>query len=147
MNSMALLFTLRPPHSPNSPIISLPPLFSLSYHRKWAPRIHSGPQIKSYYIVIFHLHSLSLHIRLFPSITLTSLLFSFPRSELPLALSLPKEKGICWAERCNKVMWDFPIYTVMCNRIRWARVIRTKNHVAWNAFLVRVHFSSQRFFL
>lgn len=72
MNSTALLFTFRPPPPPTSVFhfLALSVLHLLS-PGKWTLRIHSAPQIKSYYIVIFHHHFVapSLYILLTPSVS------------------------------------------------------------------------------
>lgn len=95
MNSMALLFTLCPLPPPTTVFPALPLLVHLFFLRKWALRNHFVPQIKSYYIVIFHLHSVSPSFHIFPTPSFPSLPFTFPRLELTPFLS---QENDIWCE-------------------------------------------------
>lgn len=116
---------------------SSPPLPPLSSCNKWALWIHSGPQIK-YYIVIFHLHSVSSFI----SIPLTlsfSNLSSFPSicAEAPLSLSMPLSDVL---KDVSQGVGTFFSPLLRYNLIRWAQGIRFQSHMwhfcSWVQFLI-----------
>lgn len=110
---------LHPPLSSSPSLSPDPHLLSLG---KWALRIHSAPQIKSYYIVIFHLHfvSPSLCVLLTLSFSYPSLPLPFPSSCLTLSLPCPSQKkGIWWDERCAEGWGVFHI-PIGCNPMRSA---------------------------
>lgn len=135
-----------PPTSSTQCLLHPPSLFSASPLWNWALRIHSGPQIKSYYIVIFHIHSFSSFLYI-----LLTLSFSYLS---PLTSSV---RILCYLSRCTKkrasdVRNDaspgaeiFFSPFLRCNPIRWAADIRLKSHRLHGCFYVRVeHFSFLR---
>lgn len=80
-----------PPTSSTHCLLHPPSLFSVSPLWNWALRIHSGPQIKSYYIVIFHIHSFSSFLCI-----LLTLSFSYLS---PLTSSV---RILCYLSHCTK---------------------------------------------
>lgn len=140
MNSTALLFTLRPRPPPTSafltPSLPIPHLLS---PRKWALRIHSAPQIKSYYIVIFHPHFVapSLYILLTLSFSCLSP-FSFLCLTLPLSpFPSPKKRTLMRWKMQVKGWGIFPF--LGRNPINWRLCRPTARVKCWNCTFNTYH--------
>lgn len=135
-----------PPTSSTHCLLHPPSLFSASPLWNWALRIHSGPQIKSYYIFIFHIHSFSsfLYILLTLSFSYLSPLTSSVRI-LAISLTALRKGHLMWGMmQVQEHRFFFPPF-LRCNPIRWAADIRLKSHRLHGCFYVQVeHFSSLR---